>query len=803
MSTAVVGALITASVVVGVGAADTAARVSEADSWLASLAHGTLVHVNGTNGRVDGRVQLGEDTEGPLEVVQDSGNVLVLDRSSGVVTRIDPAQLSVAQTQSFEGARLRIVAADDDAWVVDQAAGVVQRIDPVTLAALGKPVNLPSRPVGSVRADDDGVLWVVLPERGEVVPVGKEKTGDPVKAGQPGEPLRLTVAMGRAAVVNTKAGTLTVLSEEAEGMAIRLPSAVSAADPAKVLVPENNASPLVPLLAPDSGVLVVANVESGVVQAAGLDLTAAASYGPPQAHGQRVYIPDTSAGGLLVYDTVTARFDPPVRVTGQAGQLDVYTRGDRLWVNDQANATAAVVDEEGVVHLIDKYDKAAPGPGAPSATSTTAPDGDQGLPGPERADESEPAAPRGSDPTGAPQDLPGSPPDSDQVDNSPQDTPDQQDNGSTNGQNTDGPSTPERPAATVTVTAPPPAAPAPPVIPPVVVTVPAPQVEVPAPGPAVPPPAPAPSTATPRPTPPQTTPSTAAPGTPPPPPPAEPGPPGRPKAQTGADRITVTFAPSGGATPDHYELEGAPKGAAVKPSTVSAKGPFRFEVSGLACDADAEYTFKVVAVLGTERYASAASPAVRPCVAPAAPTITKKDRANHQIALTWKAPVGAGLTYKVAWKGAGSAPDGSQETTGTSLTIRGLTNGKVYDITVTAVNAAGSSPAARTSVDMTPPKKTLQVHHNRDDDVDMGIRTLPDSQAGDRAGAIPPGYNGDITVHCQVKGSTERRLDGTGGNSAIWDKVTYKGVTGYLSDVYVATTNSGKNSYSSELWQCE
>lgn len=787
-SATAVGALITASVVAGVGAAGTATRVSEADAWLPSLVRGTLVHVNGTSGRVDGRVQLGEDTQGPLEVVQDSGNVLVLDRGSGVVTRIDPAQLSIARTESLDGARLRIVASGDSAWVVDQAAGVVQRIDPVTLAAEGKAVTLASRPLGAARADEDGILWVVLPDRGEAVPIDEDKPGEPVKAGQPGEPLRLTVAMGRAAVVNIKAGTLTVLSDKASGMAIRLPGALSAADPARVLVPENNASPLVPLLAPETGVLVVANVESGVVQAAELDLAAAASYGPPQAHGPRVYVPDTATGSLLVYNTTTARFDAPIRVTGISGQLDVYTRGDRLWVNDQANATAAVVDDEGVVHLIDKYDTKVPGaasssapPTATSAPTTTPAPGPQG---PESATTDSRAGidPSSSDPFGAGEDLPGSSRGSSTGSDAPQDEPDDSVQAA--------PSPPDaRPAATVTVTAPPAVA-----APPVVVTVPAPPAVVPAPISA----APTPSSTPPRPAPVVTTSAPAAPQ-----PPASEGPPGRPKAQTGTGTITVTFAPSGGATPDRYELEGAPARASVKPTTVSAKGPFRFEVGNLACDADTEYTFKVVAVYGAKRYPSAASPAVRPCVAPGSPTITDKTRSNHQITLTWKAPADSGLKYQVTWRGAGSAPDGGQVTTDTSLTIRGLTNGSVYDITVTAVNNAGASPAAKTTVDMTPPKRTLQVHHNHDNGVDMGIRTLPDGEAGSRAGTIPPGYNGDITVHCQVKGSTERRLDGTAGASAIWDKVTYKGVTGYVSDVYIDTTNSGENAYSPELWQCE
>ncbi|WP_436787959.1 fibronectin type III domain-containing protein [Yinghuangia sp. YIM S10712] len=800
ISTAVVGALIVTSMVVGVGSADTKTRVSEADSWLASLKSGSLVHVNGTTGQVDGRVELGNGTEGPLEVVEEGNTVLVLDQTTGVVTRIDPAQLSVAQTQSFEGGRLRIVAGDEDtAWVVDELAGTVRRIDPVTLAPVADAITMASRPIGAARVDGEGVLWVLLPDRGEAVPIGEEKAGTPVKVGAPGDPVSLTVADGRAAVVNVKAGTLAVLSAEDAGLTMRLPSGLLAADPAKLLVPENNVSPLVPLLAPDTGALVVANVDSGVVQAADLEL-AGKSYGPPQAHGPRVYVPDLAAGQLVVYDTLTAKFDQPVRVTGVPGKLDAYTRGDRLWVNDQANATAAVVDEDGVVHLIDKYDTNVPDVGSsPVPTSSVPPTSAPGRePDPrETADAPDDDAPVDrpyDDPAGAPQVDAQAPADTSSSENQGSDA----SAGDTKepSAQSDEPVQPPQPAVTVTVTAPAPPAP-------VATTAPAnpqpvnpqPSATTSAPGPA--PVVPAETTSrppatTPAPTPTQTT----------PPPPAK-GPPGRPKAQTGSTGISITFTPSAGATPDRYELEGAPKGATVKPARVAAKGPFRFDITGLTCTKDAEYRFKVVAVYGTERFPSSESPAVRPCVAPGKPTITGQTRSNHQVVVNWKAPAGTGLTYLVTWKGEGSAPDGEAETSATSYTIKGLTNGKVYDVTVSAVNAAGKSAAATAEVDMTPPKKTLEVHHNRDDNVDMGIRNVPDSQEGGRAGAIPPGYEGEITVHCQVKGSTEHRLDGTGGDSAIWDKVTYKGTTGYLSDVYVTTSNSGKNAYSRELWQCE
>ncbi|WP_436772192.1 fibronectin type III domain-containing protein [Yinghuangia sp. YIM S09857] len=794
-STLVVGTLIAASVLVGVGAAGTESRMSDAGAWLASLKNSTIVHVNGSTGRVDGVVRVGADTKGPLDVVQEGQGLLVLDRSTGVVTRIDPGQLTVAQAKSFDSARMRIVASEDSTWAVDEAAATVQRIDRVTLGPDGKMVQLPGKPEAA-RIDEEDVLWVLVPSKGTAIPVADDELGEPAVVGEPGERARLTVAAGRAAVLNTKAGTLSVLSSEAQGLTIRLPGELAASAPDSVLMAEQHVSPLVPILAPDTGSLVVANVESGVVQATKLDETAGRSYGAPQALGSRIYIPDTGTGELVVYDTASARFESRIQVTGKPGDLEVHARGDRLWVNDQDNATAAVVDDEGKVHRIDKYDTQVPGAdtssASPSASNTPSPN--PSTPRPPVGTPVDPVIDPVADPVG---DAPGSDA-GDGTGSGPGD--DSADGGSFDPPASDPdpvanpPAGAPAPVVTVTKTVTPPPAPAPPQIP-----------KDPPPAPTSPPPAP--TTPAPTKTPGPTGNTGTGTGSPTPTetnsPPPQQTPPGRPKAQTSGDGITLTYAPGSGARPDRYELEGAPAGSEVTPKTGSPKGPFRFDIGKLTCAKDVEYSFKVVAVYGDKRLASPASSAVRPCVAPGAPKITGQTRSNHQVKMSWKAPPGVGLMYEVTWKGDGDAPDGKATTTSTSYTIKNLKNSSIYNVTVKAVNAAGTSSASSVKVDMTPPKLTLQVHHNEDDGVNMGIRNEPDSQNGGRAGAIPSGYNKAIVVHCQTKGTTESRWDGTGGKSAIWDKVTYQGITGYTTDVYISTSNSGRNAYSPELWECE
>ena len=112
----------------------------------------------------------------------------------------------------------------------------------------------------------------------------------------------------------------------------------------------------------------------------------------------------------------------------------------------------------------------------------------------------------------------------------------------------------------------------------------------------------------------------------------------------------------------------------------------------------ATYTITVSAIneAGTSPAGAAAS--ATPAAAPGSPTTVTVDRGDGRLDVTWQPPAGDGgkpvLSYTVAW----AAPDGttgSAETTATSHTFDGLTNGTTYTMTVTATNEIGTSAAGQ------------------------------------------------------------------------------------------------------------
>lgn len=676
------GTLIAGIVVSGMGAAGADPDLSDIGAWLTSDKKSSVAHVNGLTGQVDGRIKLPAGSNTQLQVSDDGKTVLVLDESTGTVSRIDPAQLTVPQTYDYGAAGLQLASGGGKAWVVDSAAGTVRPIDPVTLAPLGAPIDLGGKPLGQVQADPSGTLWAPVPSLGQLVPVQGEKAGSPIKVAEPGGQLLLTLASGRAVVTDVTGGQVLVVSASGVERTVKLPTEMTAGAADKLLSPGLSEGPVVPILASDTGKLALVDIDSGSVQAAPLDV-AQHEYGAPQVLGARVYIPDRTDGTLHVYNTVQAKFEDKVKVTGTKGPLEAYVRDGLLWVNDATNSVAAVVNVQGQVQLINKYDpdpvpgasgssvSPTPGKSVPEGGVTQSPSAESSSPAPSSTPTGGKEAPTsgsggetgsqapptgGGDPVLPPVVPPvvppvkgGDDPSTKRPDPRPT-TPD------------DDPVPSSKPPKTPPWTPPvdpDPTRPEPPkTTPPPPVTTPPPPVTTPPPPVTTPPPPVTTPPATPKPpatTPPATTPpaTTKPPTTTTKPPTTKPPamkPPGTPSAKSGAGKITLMFSPASGATPTRYYVGGLSAGMGVTPASVPGSGPFLFTVTGGSCEK--EYRFYIVAEYPGGLMNSAYSTAVRPCLPAGKPTNLQAVKSGDKAVVSWNPPTntaGESITYSGTW----------------------------------------------------------------------------------------------------------------------------------------------------------
>ncbi|MEV0613030.1 fibronectin type III domain-containing protein [Nonomuraea sp. NPDC050404] len=357
-ATAVV--LVAAAAWLGVGVSSANPKLADVGAWLWTKARGKVVHVNGLSGEVDGYL---DDKAGRrLRVVQDGGNVLLVDDRTGYVSRVEPSQLKVAQTRDFGAAGLQLAVSGNIGYAVDPASGKIQQIDPATLNTLGTPVTLPA-PLGAARIDGGGRLWVPVTARGEVVPVSAGAAAEPVKVGEPGEELSVTIAGGLPVVVNSRAATATIIGEDGGVGEITLPKGVAQATEGGALTPPATEGSLVPILTPgDSGLLVVIDTASNSVLSTKIAADDPAKLGVPQTLGSKVYVPDQGSGSLIVWDSAAGGRPTTLRVAQRPGPVDVFVKDGLLWANDENGDKAVVIDPEGRKHDIDKDDSDVPGP---------------------------------------------------------------------------------------------------------------------------------------------------------------------------------------------------------------------------------------------------------------------------------------------------------------------------------------------------------------------------------------------------------------------------------------------------------
>lgn len=354
---ALVGVLAVSAIVYGVGTASARYHLSDVGSWLTATAKGMVVHANGLAGKVDGRANMIPQMRGHhVKVVQDGTTVLLVDTDTGVVSRIDPSQLTVQTSRDLGASGVQVIVGGNAAYSVDAVKGSVQRIDPVTLAGIGQALSLPW-PLGQAGIDASGTLWVPAPKTGQLFPVRAGQQGTPVQVGRPGDALGLTIAAGAPVVTDSTSATALVVRADGT-QSVRLPGGATRAEGGLKTPPVADGQ-TVPMLG-DGGSLYLLDSGTGRVASVALRVSGH-EYEPPNILGPRVYLPDRTAGRLMVYNTESNAWERSVQAARPGTPFDVAVRDHMLWVNDPEGATAYAFDPNGSQKAIKKYDDKVPG----------------------------------------------------------------------------------------------------------------------------------------------------------------------------------------------------------------------------------------------------------------------------------------------------------------------------------------------------------------------------------------------------------------------------------------------------------
>lgn len=362
-------------------------RLLDGGAWLQSVGKGALHHMNLSSGKIDYRLDDIGDQD--LEVVNVGGTAVVRRRGAGKASTID-----------LTGARAKLrdpvlvddnsffVVGGDTAWLVNPTRQDVAVFDPKTLQ-VGVPVSLGGSPSPAAGVDKEGVLWVAVAEKGEVVPVLNDEStarkGEPARYGEPGTAADVTVSSGLPYVVNRAANIIARLEEGRLGPSIPIPGGL-------LIAPDqgDTAGGVLAAVDPSRSDLMLVDPRTGTTDRRAIPPAAGRQLQAPVAAGTKFVVPDFATGEVIIFDAQSQAVE--VRKIAD-GPFGVETKDGAVVANDRASNRALVVNRQGTVKGVDKYQPVPSSTDASQPPSPPAPSQQASGPSPERSPLPSPARP--------------------------------------------------------------------------------------------------------------------------------------------------------------------------------------------------------------------------------------------------------------------------------------------------------------------------------------------------------------------------------------------------------------------------
>lgn len=337
----------------GRSASSSVLRLSGETAWLASTVPGIVSDVSGSAAAPDASVSISAMRGHHVSVIQDGSMVLTADRDTGMAWLISPSQLAVEKSFKMGPAESAPLSADGQIYDIDQASGTIQYVRSLPSSLVRAPVNLRIGPGDSV-IGAGGILWVARSSDGNILPVRQGRVGRAWRVAPPHDNLALTSAGNSAVVANASTGVVTSISPAGRRISMHLPFRAASLNGLVSAGPGRG--PWAAFAVPSTAKLIFVDIQRRKVASLSL-----ANVHIPLTHLRqslivrtRFYVAD-GVGRLLIFDVLDGRLLRSVQVSGPAGTLDIFAKGDLVWANDPAGPNAAVVDGNTVRRIL-KYE---------------------------------------------------------------------------------------------------------------------------------------------------------------------------------------------------------------------------------------------------------------------------------------------------------------------------------------------------------------------------------------------------------------------------------------------------------------
>lgn len=333
--------------------------------WVTSNGPGQMALLDGASAEVTVKLRVANDGDDVL-AVQGQGAGYAVNRTNGTVLRVDAATWTTSPAQvMIDGSTsgLTAIASELAFFATDVDHGLVVSADPRTLQPAGSPRSLSARPgPGSPILDSTGVLWLLDAVKGNLIGMSDdpETVQEAITDGPHG---RLVAVQDKPVVVDLAAG-LAIPIEASSGAADDPVCVDVNRDDSTVRVLGSNSRNELYTVSGASGVLRITDLATGTCTGAIPDIaTPADDLGQPVESARRVFVPNYTTGEVVIVDldnrkTITT---PPLIEPG--GTFELLGRDGFVFYNDRASNQAGVIDTDGTLRSVAKFDSTDPAKG--------------------------------------------------------------------------------------------------------------------------------------------------------------------------------------------------------------------------------------------------------------------------------------------------------------------------------------------------------------------------------------------------------------------------------------------------------
>ncbi|RJQ80444.1 PKD domain-containing protein [Pseudonocardiaceae bacterium YIM PH 21723] len=318
--------------------------------WLASNQTGELTLVSGGAATVAAKVQVAPAGTS-IESGQLSDTGYALNRNDGSITRIDPAtRRPLRSTISAPGAT-HLLAGDRTVYAVNPDRGTVTGFDPARLTPTTS--GMPSA-VGESLLDGRGHVWTLDRSNGSLIWFDTGTRHSRRSAGTPG---RSALAMVDGKPVIADAGRQVIESVNPDSGDVESGMHWAATDSGEIAV--TGSAGRVSISAGDR----FTSCDLGAQRCAD-PIGLGGRLGPAVVVGTRAIVPDHQSGQVTIIDLSGMRVVGTKRLFDRPVRFELREHDGFVFYNDPDSAQAGVLDVNGSVTPITKYDSPTKGPDA-------------------------------------------------------------------------------------------------------------------------------------------------------------------------------------------------------------------------------------------------------------------------------------------------------------------------------------------------------------------------------------------------------------------------------------------------------